>query len=220
MKTIPRLQPESRRITVMAKISSGLTLSTDYFMRNFYKSNRTVSKKNGRSNFSKIELSYEDSRALSRAAKRMLNTNFDTDEDEDADIGETMKSKIEAFVNTYNNALETGDSNDYDTNRYLRQLKTLSRKHSDELSDIGITVEKDGTLTINEDLLKMADNSKVRKVFSSDNDFSQKSLRIAKKLNNAVQNNIFAQVTGTGLRINITLEPCHKPHSRINLSVN
>ena len=51
----------------------------------------------------------------------------------------------------------------------------------------------------------MADNSKVRKVFSSDNDFSQKSLRIAKKLNNAVQNNIFAQVTGTGLRINITL---------------
>lgn len=205
MKTIPRLQPESRRITVMAKISSGLTLSTDYFMRNFYKSNRTVSKKNGRSNFSKIELSYEDSRALSRAAKRMLNTDFDTDEDEDADIGETMKSKIEAFVNTYNNALETGDSNDYDTNRYLRQLKTLSRKHSDELSDIGITVEKDGTLTINEDLLKMADNSKVRKVFSSDNDFSQKSLRIAKKLNNAVQNNIFAQVTGTGLRINITL---------------
>lgn len=205
MKTIPRLQPESRRITVMAKISSGLTLSTDYFMRNFYKSNRTVSKKNGRSNFSKIELSYEDSRALSRAAKRMLNTDFDTDEDEDADIGETMKSKIKAFVNTYNNALETGDSNDYDTNRYLRQLKTLSRKHSDELSDIGITVEKDGTLTINEDLLKMADNSKVRKVFSSDNDFSQKSLRIAKKLNNAVQNNIFAQVTGTGLRINITL---------------
>ena len=205
MKTIPRLQPESRRITVMAKISSGLTLSTDYFMRNFYKSNRTVSKKNGRSNFSKIELSYEDSRALSRAAKRMLNTDFDTDEDEDADIGETMKSKIKAFVNTYNNALETGDSNDYDTNRYLRQLKTLSRKHSDELSDIGITVEKDGTLSINEDLLKMADNSKVRKVFSSDNDFSQKSLRIAKKLNNAVQNNIFAQVTGTGLRINITL---------------
>ena len=189
----------------MAKISSGLTLSTDYFMRNFYKSNRTVSKKNGRSNFSKIELSYEDSRALSRAAKRMLNTDFDTDEDEDADIGETMKSKIEAFVNTYNNALETGNSNDYDTNRYLRQLKTLSRKHSDELSDIGITVEKDGTLTINEDLLKMADNSKVRKVFSSDNNFSQKSLRIAKKLNNAVQNNIFAQVTGTGLRINITL---------------
>lgn len=189
----------------MAKISSGLTLSTDYFMRNFYKSNRTVSKKNGRSNFSKIELSYEDSRALSRAAKRMLNTDFDTDENEDADIGETMKSKIKAFVNTYNNALETGDSNDYDTNRYLRQLKTLSRKHSDELSDIGITVEKDGTLTINEDLLKMADNSKVRKVFSSDNDFSQKSLRIAKKLNNAVQNNIFAQVTGTGLRINITL---------------
>ena len=205
MTSIARLQPESRRMTVMAKMSSGLTLSTDYFMRNFYKSNRTVSKKNGRSNFSKIELSYEDSRALSRAAKRMLNTDFDTDEDEDADIGETMKSKIKAFVNTYNNALETGDSNDYDTNRYLRQLKTLSRKHSDELSDIGITVEKDGTLTINEDLLKMADNSKVRKVFSSDNDFSQKSLRIAKKLNNAVQNNIFAQVTGTGLRINITL---------------
>ena len=205
MKTISRHQPGSRRITVMVKISSGLNLSTDYFMRNFYKSNRTVSKKSGRSDFSKIELSYEDSRALSRAAKRMLNTDFDNEEDEDADIGETMKSKIEAFVNTYNNALETGDSSDYDTNRYLKQLKALSRKHSDELGDIGITVEKNGTLTINEDLLKMADNSKVRKVFSPDNEFSQKSLRIAKKLNTAVQNNIFAQVTGTGLRVNITL---------------
>ena len=101
----------------MAKISSGLTLSTDYFMRNFYKSNRTVSKQNGRSNFSNIELSYEDSRALSRAAKRMLNTDFETEEDEDDDIGETMKSKSEACVNAYNNALEIGGSNDYDTNR-------------------------------------------------------------------------------------------------------
>ena len=185
------------------KISSGLTLSTDYFMRNFYTNNRDAISK--RSNFSNIELSYEDSRALSRAAKRLIRSDYGSSEEEDLDIDDTTKASIEAFVKTYNNALETGNTDDHDTKRYLSQLKNLSKKYSDELEDIGISIEKNGSLSINDDLLKMADTSKVKKIFSSDNDFSTKVLSISIKLGQAVQNNIFSEVTGQGLHINITL---------------
>lgn len=189
----------------MAKISTGLTLTTDYFMRSFYQNNRDASKRTGRGNYSKLELSYEDSRALSRASKRMLSTDFGTDEDEDTDIGETMISKIKAFTDTYNNALDSGSMDDEDTRHYLKQLKSLGQKHADELGEIGITVERDGKLTIDESLLNMADSSKVRKVFSEESDFSGKSLSIAKRLNSAVHDNLLAQINGNGLKINIKL---------------
>ena len=56
----------------MAKVSSGLSLSTNYFMRNYYANNRDVIKNSGRNDYTKIELSFEDSRALTRASKRLL----------------------------------------------------------------------------------------------------------------------------------------------------
>lgn len=188
------------------KISSALTLNTDFFMRNFYKENRNAIARNDRNNYSKIELSYEDSRALSRAARRLMQNDYGSQTDKDTDIDDTTRSSIEAFVKTYNNALETSrESADTDTEHYLRQLKTLSKKHAEDLEDIGITVEKDGSLSVNEELLKMADTSKVRKVFSPKNSFTKTVLNISKKLNASVQNNIYGQVTGKGLRINITM---------------
>lgn len=188
------------------KISSALTLNTDFFMRNFYKENRNAIKRNDRNNYSKLELSYEDSRALSRAARRLMQNDYGSQTDKDTDIDDTTRSSIEAFVKTYNNALETSrDTSDDDTEHYLRQLKTLSKKNAEDLEDIGITVEKDGSLSINDELLKMADTSKVRKVFSPKNGFTKTVLNISKKLNASVQNNIYGQVTGKGLRINITM---------------
>lgn len=188
------------------KISSALTLNTDFFMRNFYKENRNAIKSNDRNNYSKLELSYEDSRALSRAAHRLMQNDYGSQTDKDTDIDDTTRSSIEAFVKTYNNALETSrDTSDDDTEHYLRQLKTLSKKNAEDLEDIGITVEKDGSLSINDELLKMADTSKVRKVFSPKNGFTKTVLNISKKLNASVQNNIYGQVTGKGLRINITM---------------
>ncbi len=188
------------------KISTALTLNTDFFMRNFYKENRSAIKSSDRNNFSNIELSYEDSRALSRAARRLMKNDYGTSEDEDTDIDDTTRSSIEAFVNVYNNALKTGkDTTDHDTEHYLRQLKTLTKKNADDLAEIGITLEKDGSLSINDELLKMADTSKVRKVFSTENDFTKTVWNLSKKLNISVQNDIYGQVTGNGLRINITM---------------
>lgn len=190
-----------------SKISSGINLSTNYFMRNFYSENRNAAKKSGRNDFSKAELSFEDSRALSHAAKKLSGMDFGSARDEkDSDISDTTRSSIEAFVETYNNTMDSvKSSSDVDTSRYLRQLKRLSCKYAEELGDIGITIESSGKLSINDDLLKAADNSKARKLLSPESDFTKKTLSIAKKMNVAIRDDLFSQACSGRIHINITL---------------
>lgn len=189
------------------KVSSGLTLSTDYFLRKYYSNNQKASKSSTRTDFSNVELSFEDSRALSQAAKRLVKNDYGSDADEeDSDIGETTRSSIEAFVDTYNNTVATGKkSSDYETKRYLKQLHSLSKKYSDQLADLGITVNSDGSLDLNEDLLKTADNSKARKLLSSDQEYPQKLLKISRRMNSAVQDNITALINTQNFHIDISM---------------
>lgn len=194
------------------KISTGLSLSSDYFMRNFYKDNRDVIKSSNRKSFSNVELSYEDSRALSRAAKRLqrndyTSTSSDSDDDDDEDdLSDTTKASIEAFVETYNNAIESGsDSEDHDTARYIKQMKNLTKNYADELEEIGINIENDGTLSIDDELLSLADNSKLQDLFSSEQEYPRRVISLAAKMNDAVQSDIFSQIYEKGLHINISL---------------
>lgn len=191
----------------MAVVSSGVSLSTNYFLNNFYENNRSVSKSSGRSDYTKLELSYEDSRALTRAAKRLLKNDYGSDTDEkDTAISDTTRSALTAFVDTYNNTVDSSKtSTDHDTKYQLKKMKAYLHKYSDELEHIGISMESDGKLKINEDLLKTAKNSKVRKIFSSDQEFSKKFLNLSKKAHSAVESDIYSQINGKGLHVNIAL---------------
>ena len=171
------------------KVSSGISLSTNYFLRNFYTNNQKAAKTSGRSGYSNVELSYEDSRALNRAAKRLSKSDFGSDTDD-----------------TYNYTVTSGkSSSDYETKRYVKQLNTLSKKHADELSDLGITVNSDGTLDLNKDLLKTANNSKARKLLSSDQEYPQKLVKLSRKMNSAVQENIMSLISTQNMHIDISL---------------
>lgn len=191
----------------MAAVSSGVSLSTNYFLNNFYENNRSVSKSSGRSDYTKLELSYEDSRALTRAAKRLLKNDYGSDTDEkDTAISDTTRSALTAFVDTYNNTVDSSKtSTDHDTKYQLKKMKAYLHKYSDELEHIGISMESDGKLKINEDLLKTAKNSKVRKIFSSDQEFTKKFLNLSKKAHSAVESDIYSQINGKGLHVNIAL---------------
>lgn len=190
-----------------SKISSGLTLSTDYFMRNYYINNRNLATSSYRSDYSSVELSFEDSRALTRAAKRLPNNDYGSSTDtEDEDIGTTTRSSIEAFVETYNNTIDSAkDSDDHDTQRQLKRMKTLTNKYADELEEIGVTINKDGSLELNEDLLKSANNSKARKLFTEDSDYPTQLSKIAGKLNSAVHDNILSLINTQNLHIDISV---------------
>jgi hypothetical protein len=198
------------------KISSGLSLSSDYFLRSFYKNNRDVIKSSDRKAFSNVELSYEDSKALSRAAKGLQRndytsvnsdySSYDDDYEENEDLSDTTKATIEAFVDTYNNAIASGkDSEDHDTERYISQLKSLTKKYADDLEEVGISIENDGTLTIDDELLSIADNDKLENLFSSDQEYPRRVISLASKMNIAAQNDIYSQINTKGLHINISI---------------
>jgi hypothetical protein len=82
---------------VFNEISSGVNLSSDFFLKNFYRSNRNVIKASTRNDYHKTELSYEDTRALKRAISKL--SSFDYSEDEN---GNNIVSTIQAFVKKQN----------------------------------------------------------------------------------------------------------------------
>ena len=62
-------------------LSSGIYLTSDFFLKSFYRSNRNVIKSSARDDYSNTELSYEDTRALKRAVAKL--SSFDYTEDEE-----------------------------------------------------------------------------------------------------------------------------------------
>ena len=68
---------------------TGTSLSLSYYMRSFYKSNPTTYKTSVRKDYTDSELSYEDTRALKRAAKKLMS--YDISDD---DTGEDFYESI------------------------------------------------------------------------------------------------------------------------------
>ena len=180
--------------------SSGISLTSDFFMKNFYKNNRTAFKTSTRSDYTQKELSYEDSRALKRALQKLAS--FDYEEEEN---GDNIVSTIKAFAETYNNALSSTNSDDADTYRQNRQLKALSKKYAGELEDIGISIEEDGSFSISENILKSSSFEEVKKVFSKESDYMNKLKTIARRMHSTSYDEIYAQMTGAGGQLNIVL---------------
>lgn len=191
----------------MAVVTSGVSLTTNYFMNNFYANNRNVIKSTGRNDYTELELSYEDSRALTRAAKRLLKNDYGSNTDKkDTAVSDTTRSALTAFVNTYNNMVDSSKtSSNHDIKYQMKKMKNYLHKYSDDLEHIGISMESGGKLKVNENILKNASNSKIRKIFSSDQEFSKKFLQMSKKVNSAIQSDIYSQINGKGLHINISL---------------
>lgn len=183
-----------------SKVSTGLNLTSNFFLQNFYRHNRKAMKASTRDDYTKTELSYEDSRALKRAAAKLASFEYTEEENED-----NIVSTIQAFVDTYNYTMESSSSSDSDTYRQNRQLKALTKKYGDDLKDIGISIEENGTLSVSENILKGASVKEIRKVFSEDSDYVQNIRTIAKRMNTSSYNEIYAQMTGAGGRISIVL---------------
>ena len=101
--------------------SSGTNLTSNFYLQNFYRMNRSAAKVSTRKDYNQTELSYEDSRALKKAAAKL--SSFDYSEEENSD---NILSTIQAFVDTYNFTIESSNNPDSETYRQNRQLKALS----------------------------------------------------------------------------------------------
>lgn len=181
-------------------VSTGTNLTSNFFLQNFYKYNRSAIKSSTRNDLSKTELSYEDSRALKRALAKL--SSFDYTEDEN---GDNIVSSIKAFVKTYNYTMDSTSGKSSDTYRENRKLQELTKKYEKELESIGISIEDDGTLSVSDNILKGSSFKEIRSVFSDESDLVRNVRNLARRMNNTSYDAVYAQMTGSGGRLNIIL---------------
>lgn len=80
---------------------------------------------------------------------------------------EAIYKKVNAFVEDYNNLIEaTEDINTGSVTRRISQMIRLTDSNEKSLSDIGITVNSDNTLSIDKDTFLASDMSKVKNLFN------------------------------------------------------
>ena len=158
-------------------IGAGTNLSSDFYKRSFYISNRDAATSSKRRNLTGSKLSLADGMALRRAVKKLGSLEFSKEKDAD------VRNAVSAYIETYNNAITSAaDSGDHNLERTQKQMKAIANEYADELDKIGITVNSDGTMTKRDSLFGAASIEKFKKLFSKDSDFMQRTSAYAKRI--------------------------------------
>ena len=158
-------------------IGAGTSLSSDFYKRSFYISNRDTATSSKRRNLTGSKLSLADGMALRRAVKKLGSLEFSKEKDAD------VRNAVSAYIETYNNAITSAaDSGDHNLERTQKQMKAIANEYADELDKIGITVNSDGTMTKRDSLFGAASIEKFKKLFSKDSDFMQRTSAYAKRI--------------------------------------
>ena len=184
----------------MAVESSAVSLTSNFYMKNFYRYNRNAIKTADRKEYSSTELSYEDTRALKRAIAQLGDFEFDEYDNE-----ENLRNTIKAFAETYNLTMESTSVKDSDTYRLNKQLKELTAKYGDKLEDIGLTIQEDGKLKLSNTVFEGTSLKEFKEVLGKDSDYMQGLKRISRRMNNEAYDEVYAMMTGCGGRLNIVL---------------
>ena len=164
--------------------------STDIFGR----IGQTSSKNNAsallmKNTYTKLE---DSSEKLSKYASSLLETENDSIYDKAEESGSTSSivSNVSKLVEEYNSTINQlnkagGSMNEF----YRQQLKAIPSSCKDALKAIGITQQKDGSLSIDEKTLKSADTATLKKALGNDTGFASKIDFISGRVNkNAAAN--------------------------------
>ncbi len=99
--------------------------------------------------------------------------------------GDTTKiqSEIENLVKNYNKMLDVLKSSSSPINTYYREiLEETAEENSEAFSQIGITISKDGVLSIDQEKLKAADLDSLEKIFGASGTFGPKAEFLAARI--------------------------------------
>lgn len=164
--------------------------STDIFGR----IGQTSSKNNAsallmKNTYTKLE---DSSEKLSKYASSLFETEKDSIYDKAEESGSTISivSNVSKLVEEYNSTINQlnkagGSMNEF----YRQQLKAIPSSCKDVLKAIGITQQKDGSLSIDEKTLKSADTATLKKALGNDTGFASKIDFISGRVNkNAAAN--------------------------------
>lgn len=102
-----------------------------------------------------------------------------------------LYKNVNSLVDSYNSTLKAlkaapGTLNDF----YGQSLKELVSENSELLNSIGVTVAKDGSLSVDQDKLKEADVDTLEKALGSGSDLSKKLSFLAGKIADNAETNL------------------------------
>lgn len=96
--------------------------------------------------------------ALKDSADKLVSSEF-------KDMDETLSS-VKSFVKNYNSLIDkTGELGSKNINNRTDNLKKLTESSKEDLKAIGISIDKDNKLTLDTDIFKKSDLSRVQDVF-------------------------------------------------------
>lgn len=107
---------------------------------------------------------------------------------------EDVVSKVKSFVDGYNSVVENGgDSENSTILRNTLNMTTLTDRYSKQLENIGITINSDNTLSVDEDKLKAADVSSVKSLFSPTSSYSRQLDTMATNIASQAASDVYSQ---------------------------
>ena len=96
---------------------------------------------------------------------------------------EEVCDTVKTLVDSYNSVLKSLKKSPSTLNNfYCSQLKSAASNNSTALKNAGVTIAKDGTISVDEDKLKSADISTIKKAFGESSDFSEKVSFVAEHI--------------------------------------
>ncbi|MBD5546167.1 MAG: hypothetical protein HDQ97_01975 [Lachnospiraceae bacterium] len=141
---------------------------------------------------------------LSEAASVFMATGEDSLFSKARESGDNQDvyNAVEDFVGKYNSTLSalkntSGTLNDY----YSQMLKSAASDNKEALENIGITIAKDGSLSVDKDKLKEADIDTLEKVLGNTKGFTQKAAYVADRVSDNAhtnQSSLSSQYSSTG----------------------
>jgi hypothetical protein len=160
-----------------------ISVSNSLSLRIFYNTYASVAKGATRKSTSTGTLSFADSTAMRNAIRKLQDYNFKESSDEQA------QEKLKAFTDTVNNTLESASkysSKNTIVRNAVNTIKDLNTKYADELKKIGITANKDGTLSVYESAAKNYSKEKFDNFFTKDSEYLNSLYTAAKKITRRV----------------------------------
>lgn len=96
---------------------------------------------------------------------------------------EELYSQVEKLLGSYNNTLKALKSNSSPLDDYYRQmLLEAAGENNEALKTAGITIGKDGTLSVDKEKLKAADMESLEKLFGPSGTFSEKTAFLGERI--------------------------------------
>ena len=157
------------------------SVTTNVYLRNCYSDNRSLCVKSKRTDATNGTLSFADSAALKKSIRKLKDFDYESDDKT------AFTHNIKAFIDAYNYTLDSaGESATKDVVNAAKHLKKTSASYEKELKKLGISMDKDGYMSISSSATTNISTSKYKEMFGEGSKYlsslNQYSHRIQSKV--------------------------------------